>query len=91
MTKMGKNTRINVAIVASHGGKSILVVGLRKIRANLGKIDSLLNVFRVAMLKRATMGNAVLDCKHDRAYSYYDGFYKARFWECPTCLKRLEN
>lgn len=37
------------------------------------------------------MGNAVLDCRHEQAYSYYDAFYKMRFWECPRCLKRLEQ
>lgn len=37
------------------------------------------------------MPNAVLDCKHEKAYTYYDGFYRTRLWECPTCLKRLEK
>jgi hypothetical protein len=37
------------------------------------------------------MPNLVLDCVHENAYSYYDGFYKTRLWECPRCLKRLEK
>lgn len=37
------------------------------------------------------MPNAVLNCKHEKAYTYWDAFYKKRMWECPVCLRRLEK
>ena len=31
------------------------------------------------------MPNAILDCKHERSYTYWDAFYRLRMWECPVC------
>jgi hypothetical protein len=37
------------------------------------------------------MPNAVLDCKHEKSYTYWDAFYGKRLWECPVCFERLEK
>lgn len=35
------------------------------------------------------MPNAILDCRHERAYFYWDAFYGKKIWECPVCLKTM--